>query len=63
MQNRKLKQLLNRLQISQTEFAEELGVTQPTVSRWLSGTRTITLAMEKHIRRTAEELLQKGTAA
>jgi len=61
MKANELRKILESLGMNQSEFAEELAVEQSTISRWLSGEHKIIPAMEKHIRRTAEELLGKAS--
>ena len=58
-----LQKILRRLGITQAEFSRELHVSEASVSRWLRAEQAISPAMEIHIRRTAQEILDKGAAA
>ena len=44
--------------MTQEKFAEIAEVSGAMISLWLSGKRNMHPVMEKHIRRTAEEVLQ-----
>ena len=60
MSGRTLQKIMKEVGMGPTAFAKELGVSHAAVSRWASEDRPISVAMEKHIRRTAEELTEKA---
>lgn len=48
-----LRELLESVLKSQSEFAQEMGVTRATVSRWVAGERTPSMA---HVRKIIDIL-------
>lgn len=56
-----LCKIMKSLDMGPSAFGKHLGVTHVAVSLWMRDKRKISLAMEKHIRRTAEELLEKAS--
>ena len=58
MEGKDIREILDRLKMTQEEFAEALSVSQPAISAWLKG-GTIRPAMAIHVRRTADELARK----
>ncbi len=60
---REIRSYLNRFNWSQKEFAEHLGTTPETVSRWLSGSRIQSRVMDKCMRNLFElESLKRESA-
>jgi transcriptional regulator with XRE-family HTH domain len=63
----RLRQYLEQNEITQVEFARRMGVAQPTVSGWLSGTALPSAEMLKAITLktglTIDELLDHSTPA
>ena len=61
MKGAELRQILKQLEMSQNDFAEKAGVNQSSISRWLNEKTQMHPVMAKHLRRTAEELLEKAS--
>jgi len=55
MTRNELKQIRSRLGVTQTQLAEQLGVTQNTVARWEMGARGIPEPTARLIERLAAE--------
>ena len=52
-----LRDQMHRLDMTQADLAIAMGVSQAAVSRWLAGTRAITLRTELQIESLTRELL------
>jgi len=55
MDNKELKRILRKSQISQKELAERVGVTEAAVSRWVSGKRKMHPAFGTLIRQAVQK--------
>lgn len=58
MTSEEVRETLDRLEITQEEFAAAVGVTQSTVSRWLKEGKMHPV-MALRVRQTAAELAEK----
>jgi transcriptional regulator with XRE-family HTH domain len=60
MTPKQVKRIRTRLGLTQTQLAEQLGVTQNTVARWEIGARGIPVPTAKLLQRLGAEARPKG---